>query len=85
MVERLLADWSVRVWYEFLVAGDLRNERFEVSCEKKASAQKGRNVRSALIDHTVAGDEVKRLFYLQHEYAFSSFPPLHVLLEKFTS
>jgi len=37
------------------------------------------------IDHTVAGDEVKRLFYLQHEYAFSPFPPLHVLLEKFTS
>jgi len=34
------------------------------------------------IDHTVAGDEVKRLFYLQDEYAFSSFPPLHVLLEK---
>ncbi len=47
MVERLLADWSVRVWYEFLVAGDFRKERFEVSCGKKGSAQKGRNVRSA--------------------------------------
>jgi len=47
VVERLLADWSVRVWYEFLVAGDARNERFQVSCEKKASAQKGRNVSSA--------------------------------------
>ncbi len=47
MVERLLADWSVRVWYVFLVAGDLSNERFEVSCGKKGSAQKGRNVSSA--------------------------------------